>query len=315
MSKKAWVLQDNRAGNTTQTIALAEHLQLGYVCKKIQYNSFAKLPSFILGFNLLHVDRSKSNDIDRDPPDVVISAGRRLAIVAYYLKRQKPNLKTIHIMHSFYKEDSFDYLIVPNHDDCLLKANMITITGALNDTKNRIANAKPLQNLFHNVKDFIGVIIGGTTKDHDFTAFDSATLIMRVGSAAKQTKLPLVITFSRRTPVHAKELIKAAFPNSITYDPEEDSHKPNIYYNILKSAKFIICTADSISMCSEVASSGKPLYIYVPELLTLSDKHINFIEQLFSLKIARQLDDNIQIEQYSYTPLNEVARIAEIIRL
>jgi mitochondrial fission protein ELM1 len=310
----AWVLQDNRAGNNTQTKALAESLKLDYICKKIEYNAFAKFPSSILGVCLFHVVRSRSDDITNNLPDVIISAGRRLAIVAHYIKRHKPSLKTIHIMRPFYKEDSFDYLIVPNHDNCT-KPNAISILGALNDAKNQITKAAPLENFFGRFGQCVGVVIGGKSQRFDFTPLDIEILIMQIRKFLQQTNLVPVITFSRRTSQAAKKSIKLAFPNAIVYDPVAQANQPNIYYSILKSAKFIICTADSISMCSEVASSGKPFYIYIHEHLGLSTRHINFINQLFSLKIARQLGDNVEIEQYDYLPLNEIARVAEIIRL
>ncbi len=311
---EAWILQDDRAGNNTQTKALAEYLGLNYVCKKLKYNAFAKLPSFILGSCLLlYINKSKSDDISNNLPKVIISAGRRLAIVAHYIKLQKPNLKTIHIMRPFYKEDSFDYLIVPTHDNCT-KFNTISVIGALNNTSNYIIKAPPLEKFFPKIKDFIGLAIGGRSRKFDLTAFDTEMLITYISKILQQENLDLVITFSRRTSEVVKKSIRSAFLNATFCDPE-GQNEPNMYYSILKSAKFIICTADSISMCSEIASSGKPFYIYVPQNLGLSNRHINFINQLFNLKIAKQLSNNVKIEQYDYLPLNEIARVAKLIKL
>jgi mitochondrial fission protein ELM1 len=88
MTKKAWILDDKRAGNKTQTTALAESLKLDYEIKKIEYNCLAKLPNILL-FGLMHIDKEKSDDlITCKIPDVIISAGRRCALVAAYLKKK-----------------------------------------------------------------------------------------------------------------------------------------------------------------------------------------------------------------------------------
>ena len=88
----------------------------------------------------------------------------------------------------------------------------------------------------------------------------------------------------------------------------------NPYIAMLANAKYIISTADSISMCSEAASSGKPLYIFCPASFN-SSKHKIFIKQLVEQKIARIFDESvISLEEYSYKPLNEAERVAEIIK-
>lgn len=88
----------------------------------------------------------------------------------------------------------------------------------------------------------------------------------------------------------------------------------NPYIAMLANAKYIISTADSISMCSEVASSGKPLYIFCPSNFN-SSKHKIFIKQLVEQKIAKTFDESVtMLEEYSYKPLNEAERVAEIIK-
>ena len=68
-------------------------------------------------------------------------------------------------------------------------------------------------------------------------------------------------------------------------------------------------------MCSEVVSSGKPLYVYIPEYINKSAKITSFIDQLVEKKIIRILNNYSTIEEYSYKPWNEVARIAKLIKV
>jgi mitochondrial fission protein ELM1 len=315
MRKNAWILKDNRAGNTTQTVALAEGLGLGYEFKNIKYNFLAKLPNFFLK-RAIHVDKDNSDPLHGPLPDIVISAGRRCAIIAANLKKKNPSIKAIQIMRPICNDEIFDYIILPKHDNYTSKDNIIQITGALNSTRNKITDSQDLQNIFPQINEFVGIVIGGKTRLCNFTNFDNQKFISLIDNFLRQANIPPAITFSRRTPLETKNLIKEHFAGNIIYDPEnQEEQGPNIYYNILKSAKFIICTGDSVSMCSEIASSGRPFYIYVPIELKSSTKHINFINELLELKIAKLLDDREKIVEYHYEPLNEIARIKKLIKL
>lgn len=124
----------------------------------------------------------------------------------------------------------------------------------------------------------------------------------------------MFISFSRRTPNSAKQIIKNKVPSlTIIYDPTEEEAKPNPYFGMLAQADYIISTADSISMCSEAASTGKPLYIFCPSNFK-SPKHLAFTQNLLELRIAKILDKSaMQLESYNYAPLNEVEKFANII--
>lgn len=314
MRKTAWILKDFRDGNTTQTTSLAESLGLDYEIKNIEYNCFAKLPNWLLR-GLLHIDKKKSTSLDGLAPDVIISAGRRCAVVAAYLKkRENGRVKIINIMRPLSYFDAFDYIILPDHDKTEPAKNIIFITGALNAARIKIQTAQDLKALYPELADFVGIVIGGKTRFFEFSQGDNQNFVDLLKRFLQETKLIPVITFSRRTPLSTKELIKKAFAGHIIYDPQEDAG-PNIYYNILKSAKYIICTGDSVSMCSEAASSGKPSYIYLPHDIKRSAKHGRFIKQLIDKKIARILDNSSNIEEYTYEPLNEGERIAKLIKL
>ena len=315
MTKKAWILDDKIAGNKTQTTALAESLNLDYEIKTIEYNCLAKLPNILI-FGLMHIDKEKSDDLMTcEMPDVIISAGRRCALVAAYLKKRSGNkIKIINIMRPQCYESLFDYIILPNHDTHKAASNVLTIDGALNCAQEKIKTSPDLKSLYPEIKEFFGVIIGGNTRLFEFSTADDQKLVNLVNEFLLKTKLSPVITFSRRTNNSTKDLIRKSFPQSIIYDPEK-SPQNNIYYSILKSAKYVICTGESVSMCSEVASSGKPLYVYLPEYINKSAKITSFINQLLDKKIARILDNYSNIEEYSYEPWNEVARIAKLIKV
>jgi mitochondrial fission protein ELM1 len=307
MSKTAWILKDNRVGSLTQSVALAKGLQLNFEYRELVYNSLARLPNCLL-FGQMHVDKNKSSSLQAPFPDVIISASRRAAPLSLSIKRaSKGAVKTIHIMRPECSDHNFDYIILPKHDHYKATANTIFVTGALNMAAQNIATCQPLKD------DFVGIIIGGSTRNCNFSQLDAHALLSNVELFLHITKLKPIISFSARTPAYVKDLFNSTFAGQLIYEPAAGGI--NIYYSILKSAQYLICTADSISMCSEAVSSGKPVYCYVPIDLNGSKRHTLFLQQLVAMKMVQILDNSVKIKRYSYKPLNEVARIAELIKL
>ena len=95
------------------------------------------------------------------------------------------------------------------------------------------------------------------------------------------------------------------------YDPKFGGFNP--YPALLKDAKFVISTCDSISMCSEVASLAKPFYLYIPKNFT-SSKHLTFAYQLQDLGISKVLQEQEEIlQEYQYINLNECRKAADYV--
>ena len=65
-------------------------------------------------------------------------------------------------------------------------------------------------------------------------------------------------------------------------------------------------------MISEAAATGKPVYMAMMKPKKSIDRFKSFYTQFKSLGIARELTDNV--ENWSYNKLDEVNRIAPIIK-
>lgn len=314
MSKKhadIWVLTDSRTGNSLQAIALAEALNMPFEIKNLEYNFLAALPNFLLPNKSLQITKStRKSLIEQNAPKLIISAGRRTAHIAKYLKGIYKDTRFVQIMKPGINSKVFDLIILPQHDKFYgIKNNVIRTIGTVNNIKTRIfehKNKAPIDN-------FIGVLIGGDTKGYKFTKSDSLELATLLEKAIEASNTNAFITFSRRTPEFLKELFRKKFQDShIIYDPKDKGDNP--FLTILKHAKFLVLTCDSVSMCSEAASSGHPLYIYTPKNFT-SKKHKYFIQQLIDLRIARAFDrDNIILEDYKYEPLDEISKVVKAIK-
>ncbi|MFY9589885.1 mitochondrial fission ELM1 family protein [Rickettsia endosymbiont of Halotydeus destructor] len=313
-----WVLGDNIVGNTNQAIALAEELGGKYTLIKLEYTFFGKLPNFLLKKKPIHIKNKLLKSLATKAfPDIIITAGRRTAAFAFYLKKKSNNkIKLIQLMQPDIPYNEFDTVVLPNHDKLAYQSsNVIRITGALTGVLPKLpAAAKALHKNYPNLEKFIAIIIGGNNKYYKFSDEDAlllASLLIRVNNTRKLT---FFISFSRRTPKSAKLIIKSSLPlSTIIYDPTKNDEF-NPYLGMLSQAEYIVSTADSISMCSEAAASGKPLYVFCPASFK-SPKHQAFIQQLAQQKIVKILDKfTTVLEKYNYTPLNEVKKLAEIIK-
>ena len=319
MDSKILVLTDYRLGNSNQALALAKELGVSYTAKHINYNCFAKLPNFLLQFYPLHIKHDCLQSIEiNNLPNIIISSGRRTAALALYLKRKSTKkLQIVQIMKPDGNFNEFDVVILPQHDSFTqTSSNVIRIIGALSDIHKSIkdqANIENIRKIYPGTINCIAVIIGGNSKNHIFTIDEAKLLVSILKNIVIHHTSQLFITFSRRTPQVVKQVIRQHFSNPhIIYDPQDSG--PNPYLALLANANYIISTADSISMCSEAASTAKPLYIFLPDSFKLS-KHRFFVQQLFDLGIAKKLDQSVNVLQhYAYTPLNETKRVAEIIK-
>ena len=84
------------------------------------------------------------------------------------------------------------------------------------------------------------------------------------------------------------------------------------YLSALAISEHIVVTCDSTSMISEAAVTGKPVYIAMMKSIKNNYRFKKFYNKLNELGITRELKDNV--ETWSYEKLNEVDRIASLIK-
>ena len=133
-----WVLTDDRAGNVSQAVGVAESLGWAFDLKPVEYTSWAALPNVLRGASLRGITDTSQGILKQSlmecPPDVVISAGRRTAPVARWIKRNVAPRSCFlcHIMWPGYGGLSdFDIIAVPTHDHIPGHfSNIMRITGA-----------------------------------------------------------------------------------------------------------------------------------------------------------------------------------------
>ena len=98
----------------------------------------------------------------------------------------------------------------------------------------------------------------------------------------------------------------------VCYDPVSDDNNP--YPAFMHDAEFVITTSDSTSMCSEIASTGKPNYVFYRENCNKKKCDL-LLNQLIEAGKARKLEMNTErLEVFEYEPLSEIDRVVEKVK-
>ena len=308
MSKlKALLLTEGLHGMISQAEGLAKALDSDYIHEKIELNNFWKLipPSLtpVKGFVF-------KNNIGKDF-DIIISCGRKSVIPSIFLKKNsKKKTINIHIQNPKISLKNFDFVIIPDHDG-ISGSNVINTKGAIHYLTNKEINDSKdyLLNKIEKNKDVITLVLGGPTKDYNYSNNNMLDIFSKINKRLKEYNLQLIIIPSNRTPKKTIQLAKEYFSEGCIVIDKVDK---SAYLSSLALAKYIIVTCDSTSMISEAALTGKPLYVaMIPPLRndTRFEKFRNLFERL---NIIKKLED--KLETWNYEKLNEADRIASEIK-
>lgn len=313
-----WIIIDEKVGNANQAIAVAKAMGGDFETKKLNYNFLAFLPNRLKFDSLIGIDLASSSKIESPYPDLVISSGRKTAAVSRYIKKNNPKTFTMHLMSPDLPFDDFNLVCLPFHDKALNQSkysNILYTIGApsyLDKNKMKLEGSILKEKLSNLKGPFVSVIIGGKTKDGDYTSKELEWLIGKASDLALSINGSLLITTSRRTDpsLSIKQYIKAPY---FFYDWHQEKAQNNPYIGFLSLSDYFIVTGDSISSCSEALSTGKPVYIYRKEKL-LYKKHLKFLDYLNDLGYTKFLAQDTIVENWSYSPLEEADRICKIIK-
>ena len=189
---------------------------------------------------------------------------------------------------------------------------MIATNGALHQvTKDSLEKAyiEFKQGLNFYPKPLIVALIGGSTRRYKFDVTSAKNFGFELSKLCKKTGGSALVTASRRTSRASLSALKETL--SKTPGTVWNGEGKNPYLGYLSHADYIFVTCDSVTMTSEAAETGKPIYI-----VRLKGKGSNRFERFFESFVnegfVRWYDGNI--ENWDYTPPGETARIAAAAR-
>tara|TARA_B100001057_G_scaffold114483_1_gene112881 strand:- start:415 stop:1368 length:954 start_codon:yes stop_codon:yes gene_type:complete len=304
---KALLLTQGMHGMVSQVEGLAKALGLSYKHQNIELKSFWNLiPPKISPISENLVKNKFVCDCK-----VIISCGRKSVIPSIALKKRLGNqIFNIHIQDPKISFKHFDLIVSPEHDN--LKAqNIINTTGAIHylTKKEILDNSQYLQIERDKRRELVAFIIGGPNKYYKYSEKQIHELFNKVKTLFTPDKFKIIVIPSYRTP---ENILKMAF-NTFNVDHHVvKTIDKKAYLSALAISNYIVVTCDSTSMISEAAITGKPVYIAMMKSLKPTGRFKKFYSQLSELGITRELGNSV--ENWSYNKLNEVYRIAPIVK-
>jgi len=313
MSKlKGLLLTEGMHGMISQAEGLAKALDLDFIHEKIELNNFWKLfsPKITPVKNFVFKNR-----INHDF-NIVISCGRKSVIPSIYLKRKfKNKILNIHIQNPKLSLKNFDFIVVPEHD-CLSGKNVLTTKGSIHyitqenikKSKNYLIDKFELKDYFNEEK-LVTVILGGPNQYYSFSDKILIEIFEKVKINFINNGHQIIVIPSMRTPQRIIEIAKKHFNKTELVIDEVDK---KAYLSALGMAKYIVVTCDSISMISEAAITGKPIYVAQMPTIKNNERFKQFFNLFNSLNIIKELNNSV--ESWNYQKLDETNRIASNIK-
>lgn len=297
-----WIITEGLTGTENQCLGIAEAMNVTPIVKRITLRQPWKLLSPYLGFECA---ATFVEPLTGPWPDILIASGRKSIAASRYIKKQSPKTFTVQVQDPRINPKQFDLVIVPEHDPTRGDNVFVSVATPNRITAQQLSDAhQAFQSTFSNFGyPSIAVLIGGSTKRHEFTA-DEASALADTLSPFKN----LMITTSRRTGDENKAILKSALAKNGNFF--WDGTSPNPYMAMLAYADYVLVTADSTSMISEAATTGRRVYALPMKGLTKRQEQL--VENLKTYGAVREFQG--KLEEWTYPPLNDSAKIAAIIR-
>ncbi len=310
MTKKIWVLADDRAGNVNQLLGVANALNEPYEQIDIRYTNKVKWPNLLRDKTLIGLtNESKQTLLSiTEWPDIVLSAGRRSFPVARWIqKKSKGKSKIVQLMNPGTKGfNQADLIVLPAHDQYKgNKKNVMIVTGTPHRlTPERLAQERTNWEPFfapypHNR---LSLIVGGAPKNTSH--LDMGKQIIE--TVKQLNPASVLVTTSRRTPPEVVSYLQENLPTETTYFYTFGCQDKNPYFGLIACADMILVTGDSMSMCSECCATTVPVFIFAPDAL-MKEKHKRFHQSLYTAGYALPAGAAMQPVKGNFNPANEIA--------
>ena len=305
---KALLLTQGMHGMISQVEGMAKALNADYSHKIVRLSFPWSLipPKFTPISDIILKDETYLTE--GETPGLIISCGRKSVIPSILLKKKNPKIFTIHIQDPKVSFKNFDAIIAPEHDN-LNGDNVYSSKGAIHYiTESEIKNAKPyLTNKIKSQK-LVSLILGGPNKYYSFDKDQLIEIFNVVRSNFISKGYTVIVIPSVRTP---KMIINLAIKEFGADGYVVNSVDKQAYLSAFALATNIVITCDSISMISEAATSGKPIFVAHMKAKKNNYRFKKFFRLFKEMGITRDLGE--QVESWTYNKLNEATRIAALI--
>lgn len=300
-SLQCWVITEGMAGTENQCLGVAEALGVSPIVKRVKLRGLWKFLSPWLPF-----ETKSMFDVPLEGPwpDLLLASGRKSIAASRYIKKQSGGKTfTVQIQDPRISPRYFDLVAVPAHDPT--RGDNVAVTKA---APNRITDTKlaKARNDFSSYfammpSPHIAVLIGGNSKAHHM----SIKAMEKLGQQLSALGGSLMITASRRTTEAQKDALQKGLGDKAHWFWDGTGENP--YLGMLAWADYILVTADSVSMLSDAATTGKPVYMIAME--GGSKRFDTFHDGLLQSGAVRRFEG--MLEQWRYQPFQDSTFVAE----
>jgi uncharacterized protein len=243
-------------------------------------------------------------------PDLVIACGRNAAMPALAIQRASGgHTITAQIQNPKIGRAKFDLMVVPEHDSLRGPRVMVTRGAIHRVTQARLAAERTrFPMLAEMPRPILSVLIGGSNRAYRLTLPRVGEIAGALAAILRTSGGSVFVTPSRRTAAAELDLLRnrlKGFSSAIW-----DGSGENPYFAYLALADALLVTADSVSMISEAAATGKPVYILA--LDGGNPKFARFHEAMRAAGITRPFSG--RIESWSYPIPDDTARAGAALR-
>lgn len=308
MSILCWVVTDGEPGPENQCLGVADALGVVPVVKRIFLRWPWKTLTPFLGGETEKTFSPLGDKLQPPWPDLVLASGRKSIAAARYIKRMSGGRTfTVYIQNPYISPSQFDLVVVPMHDR--LKGPNVIVTNAaptritpstLQEARDYFAD--PFEDLS---EPRLAVMIAGQNRAYKMTEEIAHKLVAQLHHLADEHDVSLMIRTAPKTGAEIEQIIDDGLSeddNAWIWDPETE----NPQMGFLAWADYILVTADSVSLISEAAATGKPVYM-IP-LEGGSPRIEQFHKNMMDRGILRTFEG--VLEDWTYIPLNDAAMVA-----
>jgi len=271
---RVWLVVGEKRGDNAQIRNLARAVG-GPVVEK----SIVMKPEWVEGKppiepSIEHIDLDRSDALEGPWPDLVITAGRRLASVALHVKRASGgHTKIVVIGKPRGRAADFDLIVIASHyvmAEVMAEAANVARHDypLMTPDHEALARAKAVWDtrLAQAPRPITAVFVGGPTGGLRLGPAEARALVADARRLAAEASGSLYIVTSRRTPERVVEALRQetqddASAQLAVYDASLAA-VDNPYQGLLASADHFVVTTDSLSMMIEVAQLGRPLSLF-----------------------------------------------------
>ena len=263
-SSRFWVLQGSKPGDNAQALRLASASGEPFATRRIVVKPAFEQAKPRIQASLQHIDLEASEPLIPPWPDVVLSIGRRMAMVALWIKQQSPTTRLVQIGPAKREAEKFDLIVVPLHYRVREAANICRIgLPLLGVEPERLASESErfAPQLAKLPKPLTVFLAGGSTGSHSLDPETAGELLHKIDEFRQREGGSIFVTTSRRTPTDSADALSQALPPGAQLHCWKPDDPDNPYLGLLAHGDRFVVTGDSISMLIEVARLGKPLAI------------------------------------------------------